>query len=98
MKGGNFNPTPIDRVNKYISNIRLTYKCYYIVITLRTRPIHLTAFWVNIVYLFFSQFLDVDESFLDPIYQMKISESKQLNMNIFLRYTQNQAIDFPTFQ
>ena len=31
MKGGNFNPTPIDRVNKSISNsntYRLTYKCY----------------------------------------------------------------------
>ena len=29
MKGGNFNPTPIDRVNKSISNnIRLTYKCH----------------------------------------------------------------------
>ena len=31
MKGGNFNPTPIDRVNKSISNLntyRLTYKCY----------------------------------------------------------------------
>ena len=28
-KGGNFNPTPIDRINKSISNtIRLTYKCY----------------------------------------------------------------------
>ena len=31
MKGGNFNPTPIDRVNKSVSNsitYRLTYKCY----------------------------------------------------------------------
>ena len=27
-KGGKFNPTPIDRINKSISNtIRLTYKC-----------------------------------------------------------------------
>ena len=58
MKGGNFNPTPIDRVNKSISNIRLTYKCYYIVITLRTRPIHLTTFWVNVSGLFNPTLID----------------------------------------
>ena len=58
MKGGNFNPTPIDRVNKSISIIRLTYKCYYIVITLRTWPIHLTTFWVNIRGLFNPTFID----------------------------------------
>ena len=28
MKGDNLNPIPIDRVDKSISNIRLTYKCY----------------------------------------------------------------------
>ena len=33
-RGGNFNHTPIDRVNKSISNnIRLTYKCYILLKT-----------------------------------------------------------------
>ena len=58
MKGGIFNPTPIDRVNKSIYNIRLTYKCYNIVITLRTRPIHLTTFWVNVSGLFNPTLID----------------------------------------
>ena len=57
MKGGIFNPTPIDRVNKSISNIRLTYKCY-IFINLRTRHVHLTTFWVNIRGLFNPTLID----------------------------------------
>ena len=31
MKGDNLNLIPIDRVNKSISNIRLTYNCYILV-------------------------------------------------------------------
>ena len=39
-KTGKVNPTPIDRVNKSISNnIRLTYKCHTL----------LTTYWVNIL-------------------------------------------------
>merc|ERR1712240_696998 len=58
MKGGNFNSTPIDRVNTLISNITLTIQVLYLVINLRTRPIHLTTFWVNIRGLFNPTLID----------------------------------------
>ena len=74
MKGGNFNPIPIDRVNKSISkNIRLTYKCHTLLkSSLQGLPIYQHIWLIlgdnnnNNLLLNIQNKSDLDEAFTEP--------------------------------